>query len=247
MTAVPTRKDEAWRYSDLGAVARVWPVAPSEVVTVAAGTRASRVLVQDAAAGAVAIRDFAVTVEAGAALDFRIINVGGAYGRVALDVALLDGASLELGAIIIGAGAQNLEVVTTVRHLGPGATSRQVVRCVVGGSAVGTYLGKVAVAREGQKTDAAQSFKALLLERGATANAKPELEIFADDVKCAHGATVGELDRNALFYLESRGVPPQQAQALLTRAFLSDALEGMDEHAREALEARVTDVLGAAS
>ena len=86
--------------------------------------------------------------------------------------------------------------------------------------------------------------KALLLDRGATANAKPELEIFADDVKCAHGATVGELDKTALFYLQSRGVPPAQAQALLMRAFLSDALESIsDEAARETAEARVTALL----
>jgi Fe-S cluster assembly protein SufD len=100
------------------------------------------------------------------------------------------------------------------------------------------------VAREGQQTDAAQSFKALLLDRGATANAKPELEIFADDVKCAHGATVGELDKTALFYLQSRGVPPLEAQALLMRAFLSDALESIpDEAARATAEAHVTTLL----
>lgn len=238
MRAAPSRKDEAWRYSDIAAATALWPVATERLV-VAAGTRAAELVVQDAGG----VRDFAIVVEAGASFDVRILNVGGGYGRVALDVALHEGAVFDLGGIIIGGAAQNLEIVTTVRHLGPGATSRQVVRCVVGGAAVGTYLGKVAVAREGQKTDAGQSFKALLLERGATANAKPELEIFADDVKCAHGATVGELDANALFYLESRGVPPGQARRLLTRAFLSDALEGIDEVAREALEARVTEVL----
>ena len=85
----------------------------------------------------------------------------------------------------------------------------------------------------------------MLLDRGATANAKPELEIFADDVKCAHGATVGELDRNALFYLASRGVPPAEAKALLTRAFLSDALARIGEPAaREAFEADAAEWLG---
>lgn len=243
MTALPTRKDEAWRYSDLGGVARAWPVAP-ETLAIAAGQTATRMLVQDAATGSATIRHFDVVVEAGAALTFHIINAGGAYGRVALDVALHEGATFDLGGVIIAQGEQVLEIVTIVRHLGPGATSRQVVRCVAGGTATATYLGKVAVAREGQKTDAAQSFKALLLDRGATANAKPELEIFADDVKCAHGATVGELDRNALFYLQSRGVPPVAAQALLTRAFLSDALESLlDESEREAAEAAVTALL----
>nr|MDQ4088590.1 SufD family Fe-S cluster assembly protein [Pseudomonadota bacterium] len=82
-----------------------------------------------------------------------------------------------------------------------------------------------------QKTEGEQSLKGLLLDRGATINLKPELEIFADDVKCAHGATVGELDRGALFYLESRGVAPEEAKALLTRAFVADALDRVGEEA----------------
>lgn len=245
MSALPTRRDEAWRYSDIAAVERVWPVA-AEVIHVAAGDSDARMVVQDAGPGSATIRQFDVTLEAGAALAFHIINSGGAYGRVALDVTLHAGAQFDLGGIIIAGGEQVLEIVTTVRHAGPGAVSRQVVRCVAGGSASATYLGKVAVAREGQQTDAAQSFKALLLDRGATANAKPELEIFADDVKCAHGATVGELDKAALFYLESRGVPPGQARGLLMRAFLSDALESIaDDNVRDAAEARVTALLEA--
>ena len=244
MTALPTRRQEAWRYSDIAAVARAWPVTP-EVIAVDAGESVTRMVVQDAAAGSAVIRHFDVTVGAGASLAFHVINSGGAYGRVAIDVTLHDGAHFEMGGIIIASGEQVLEIVTTVTHAGPGASSNQAVRCVAGGTATATYLGKVAVARPAQKTDAAQSFKALLLDRGATANAKPELEIFADDVKCAHGATVGELDRNALFYLESRGVSPAQARALLTRAFLSDALASIvDEAARDAAEAHVTALLG---
>ncbi|PZN97186.1 MAG: Fe-S cluster assembly protein SufD [Alphaproteobacteria bacterium] len=243
MTAAPTRRLEEWRYSDIAAVERAWPVAP-EAITVAAGECATRMVVQDAAPGSATIRQFDIIVAAGASLAFHIINSGGAYGRVGLDVTLHEGARFDLGGVIVAMGEQVLEIVTTVRHIGPGATSRQVVRCVAGGTATATYLGKVAVARAGQQTDAAQSFKALLLDRGATANAKPELEIFADDVKCAHGATVGELDRNALFYLESRGIPPVQARALLTRAFLSDALAGIaDDEARDTAEARVTELL----
>jgi Fe-S cluster assembly protein SufD len=246
MTPLPSRRDEDWRYSDIDAVARVWPVAP-EIINVAPGTSAAHMVADDAAPGSATIRQFDITVAAGASLAFHVIAASGAYGRVALDIALHEGARLDLGGIIIAHGEQVLEIVTTVRHLGPGATSRQVVRAIAGGTASATYLGKVAVAREGQQTDAAQSFKALLLDRGATANAKPELEIFADDVKCAHGATVGELDKTALFYLQSRGVPPAQAQALLMRAFLSDALESIaDQAARETAEAWVTALLEAA-
>jgi Fe-S cluster assembly protein SufD len=85
------------------------------------------------------------------------------------------------------------------------------------------------------------------MARTATINAKPELEIFADDVKCAHGATVGELDRNALFYLRSRGIPPVEAKALLTQAFVADALDRIGEDAvREAFKADASNWLGEA-
>ncbi len=243
MTSVPSRKAEDWRYSDIAAVARAWPV-PVERITVAAGARERRMI--DAAPGGATIRQVEISVEAGAELTMVVIASGGAYGRVALDVTLAAGAQFALGGVIVAGGEAVQEIVTTVRHAGPGATSRQVIRAVAGGTATATYLGKVAVARAGQQTDAGQSFKALLLTRGATANAKPELEIFADDVKCAHGATVGELDANALFYLQSRGVPPAAARALLMRAFLSDALTGIaDDADREAAEDRVTAMLEA--
>lgn len=237
MASLPTRKDEAWRYSDLAAVARHWPVAVEPVV-VPAGETHAQIIITDAASPA--IRHLAINVGAGAASRYTIIDGGRDYGRIALDVTLHDSADFQLGCVLIGHGEQKIEVITTVRHVGPNATSRQIVRAVAGGAATTSYLGQVAVAREGQKTDASQSFKAILLNRGATANAKPELEIFADDVKCAHGAAIGELDKNALFYLISRGIPPEQARALITRAFLSDALEGLDEATTEALDAEIT-------
>ncbi len=244
MSALPTRKDEAFRYSDLAAVARHWPVAVEPVV-VPAGEAHADIILTDG--NSPVIRHLAVNVGAGAACRYTIIDGGRDYGRIALDVTLHDGADFQLGCVLIGTAEQTIELVTTVRHVGPNATSRQVVRAVAGGAATTSYLGQVAVAREGQKTDASQSFKAILLNRGATANAKPELEIFADDVKCAHGAAIGELDRQALFYMTSRGVPKPQARALLTRAFLSDALEGLDDATTEALDAAITARLEAAA
>ena len=237
---LPTRKDESWRYGDLEALARVWPqvAGNTETITVPAGHDFARILVQDAAPGTVAIRHIAMTVEAGATASVHILNTGGDYGRIAIDVTLADGAHFELGGAILGGGEQTLEIVTTMRHIEPNATSNQVVRSVLGGRATGSYLGKVAVARNAQKTDASQSVKAMLLTRTATANAKPELEIYADDVKCAHGATVGELDATALFYLASRGIAPAEAKALLLRAFIGSVFDGVaDAGAREAVEA----------
>ena len=237
MTALPTRKDEAWRYSDLDAVARLWPVPAPIEIAVAAGESAARHLIADSG-----IHDFAVTLGAGARMEFHVLNAGAGYGRIAIDVTLHDGAHFEFGAVQVGGRDANLEIVTTVRHIEPNATSNQVVRSVLGGSATGSYLGKVAVARDAQKTDSVQSVKAMLLSRTATANAKPELEIYADDVKCAHGATVGELDKNALFYLAARGIPPEDAQTLLLQAFVSEVFAGAE--ARDALEAAALAALG---
>ena len=225
-TGLPTRKDEAWRYGDLDAVARLWPVPAPTVIDVPAGESATRHLIADSG-----IHDLAILLGAGARMGFHVLNAGAGYGRIAIDVTLHDGAHFAFGAVQIGGGAANLEIVTTVRHIEPNATSRQVVRSVLGGSATGSYLGKVAVSRDAQKTDSVQSVKAMLLDRTATANAKPELEIYADDVKCAHGATVGELDKNALFYLAARGLPPAEAQTLLLQAFVAEVFEGAEAQA----------------
>ncbi|MFC3581311.1 SufD family Fe-S cluster assembly protein [Sphingomonas hylomeconis] len=235
---LPTRRDESWRYSDLEAVASVWPVPAAEIIDVPAGTHVSRVIVQDVATDAVAIRDYRVILRAGATATFHVLNVGGTLGRVTIDVTCHEGAHFELGGAILGGDEQTLEIVTVLNHIEPNATSNQVVRSVLAGRATGSYLGKVAVARHAQKTDASQSVKAMLLSRTATANAKPELEIFADDVKCAHGATVGELDANALFYLASRGIAPAEAKAMLLRAFIGSVFEGIEDEAeRAAVEA----------
>ena len=123
-----------------------------------------------------------------------------------------------------------------VAHAEPDATSNQTVRAVHWGAATGNFLGRLEVARDAQKTDAAQNFKAILLEKGAAANAKPELEIFADDVKCAHGAAIGALDATEAFYMAARGIPPEVAKKLLVRAFIADAFAGVvDEILRDEL------------
>ena len=145
------------------------------------------------------------------------------FGQLGLRARIV--ASFTLGAAQLGGGGQTLEIVTEVHHAAPDAVSRQVVRSVLAGQATGTYLGRVGVARGANGTDAEQSVRAMLLDRTATANAKPELEIFADDVKCTHGATVGRIDETALFYLKSRGVGATLARQLLMYAFAADILE----------------------
>lgn len=242
VAALPTRRDEAFRYTDLDALAGVWPVAREDIRVVAGASDALALV--ELGAKPVA-RHLVLTLEAGARFDLRILNAGAAFGRIAVDARLGEGSSFTLGAAQLGGGSQVLEIVTEVDHGAPNAVSRQVVRSVLGQQATGTYLGKVAVARGSDGTDAEQSVRAMLLDRTATANARPELEIYADDVKCAHGCAVGELDAQGLFYLQSRGLPPADAKRLMLQAFIAEAFSGApDEEAlsKAALE-RLEDML----
>jgi Fe-S cluster assembly protein SufD len=186
--------------------------------------------------GFVSLADRAVVGE-GASLILTALGAGGSDTR--LDGALLldgEGAYAEAGGALLARGRQRHDANFVVRHSAPGGTSRQVWRSVADDRSICSVAARVEVARHAQKTDGEQSLKGIMLSRAATINAKPELEIFADDVKCAHGATVGELDRDALFYLASRGVPEAEAKALLTRAFVADAIDRAGEEAvREAM------------
>ncbi|KQM97845.1 Fe-S cluster assembly protein SufD [Sphingobium sp. Leaf26] len=235
---LPTRKDEAWRYSDLSALESVWPTPAPTRIDVAEGETARHHLLQDAGEGAAAVHDYVITIADGARCDFHVLNVGGKLGRVTFDVTIGSNAHFELNGAILGGGDQTLEIITSVTHAKPDSTSGQTIRSILGQRATGSYLGSINVARDAQRTDAFQSIKAMLLDRTATANAKPELEIFADDVKCAHGATVGELDKQALFYMASRGMDPATAKTLLLKAFVAGVFDDVaDEAVKDALEA----------
>ncbi len=236
LAALPTTREEDWRYADPAALAALdmpaldaWHeavIAPGEV-------RAKDLILDDAFPGLHRVR---LDVAAGARAELFAVVSASVYTRLEVEVTLGEGAHFQLGGVTIGGGTATREIVTRVTHAAPGATSDQVVRSVHWGTAIGNFIGKIMVARDAQKTDAGQSFKGLLLERGASANAKPELEIFADDVKCAHGATMGALDQTAAFYMAARGLPPEVARSLLVRAFIADALAAHpDEAARERL------------
>jgi len=236
MTApFPTRKQEEWRYADLDALKPVWDqFAETRTLTIAAGESAEEVWLPTA--DSVQVRRTSIALGAGASARIFVLNVAPAYGRVELDVSLEADADFELYAANIGDGQSTNEIVTNVKHVGERGRSRQVVRSVLGGKAVGSYLGKVEVARGAQQTDGEQSVKAMLLDRGATANCKPELEIYADDVKCAHGASIGELDPVQMFYAQSRGLDPASARALLLEGFVMGLWDDVsDEAQREAI------------
>jgi Fe-S cluster assembly protein SufD len=225
---LPTRKAEDWRYADLEALAALWPLPEPEAVVVPAGGSFARAIVQDGGG----VTQLVLSIGKGAMAAVHVLNTGGDYGRVEIDVTLHEGADFTLGAAQLCTGSQTLEIVARINHAEPGATSKQVVRSVLGQQATGTCLGKIAVARGADGTDAEQSIRAMLLDRTATANAKPELEIYADDVKCAHGCAVGELDANGLFYLETRGLTPPQAKRLMLQAFVAEAFVGAADEER---------------
>jgi Fe-S cluster assembly protein SufD len=238
MTApFPTHKQDEWRYADLDALKPVWErFAEPVTLTVAAGENFEEVWLPTD--DDVQLRRVQLALGAGAKARIFALNTAPVYGRIELEVSLAEGAQFELHAANIGTGLSTNEIVTNVRHLGVGGRSRQVIRSVLNGKAVGSYLGKVEVARGAQQTDAEQSVKAMLLDRGATANCKPELEIFADDVKCAHGASVGELNPIQLFYAQSRGLDPASARALLLEGFVMGLWDSAKDGERICVAAR---------
>ena len=231
----PTLKDEAWRYADFAALATLAPERFGEwkEIELAPGERRRKCLVLDGSGPE--LHRVRLAVGEGARAELFAVNAGADYARLEVEVRLARGAHFEFGGVTIGGGEATREFVTRLDHAEPEATSNQVVRAVHWGTATGNFLGRIDVARDAQKTDAAQDFKGLLLERGASTNAKPELEIYADDVKCAHGAAIGQMDEAARYYMAARGIPPEAAKKLLVRAFIGDAfvaLEDEDEQER---------------
>ena len=168
--------------------------------------------------------------------DSFTLNIGARMARTEFHVALTGaGAIAHLNGAQLLAGTQHADFTSVVRHGAPKGTSRQTVRNVLAGRARGVFQGRIEVARGAQGTDGYQMNRALLLSPDAEIDTKPELEIFADDVKCSHGATVGELDADQLFYLRSRGIPHAEARSILVRAFLAEALDAVSHDAARAV------------
>lgn len=187
---------------------------------------------QSEGAQAMATQLSRVAVEAGARYNRFTLSTGAASARSEIRVDVRgENAEVNLSGVQLGRAKQVLDTVTHLRHEIGHANSHQTYRAVVDEKARTAFSGKVYVARNAQKTDAQQSSRNLLLARTAEADTKPELEIYADDVLCAHGATVGELDKKALFYLASRGVDPDSARAILVQAFVADVIEDIASEA----------------
>ena len=173
-----------------------------------------------------------VTVEKNAKYESFILSLGGQLVRREVKVSL---EGLNASAIVDGVYAlsdkQHSDITSEILHLAPNTTSNQVVKGVLGGESRGVFQGRIHVAREAQKTEGRQLHKALLLNRGPEVDCKPELEIYADDVQCAHGATTGEMDQNHIFYFLSRGIDEETARALLVEGFLDEVILNIGEEA----------------
>ena len=210
-------------------------------IHVAEGAHLTHIRLQDEAATAFHVSTTYADVVAGGTYDSFTLNLGGRLSRTEVHTQLSGpGASAHLNAAQILAGSQHADFTTVVSHTAPSCSSRQTVKNVLAGRSRGVFQGKIEVARHAQKTDGYQMNQALLLSPYAEVDSKPELEIFADDVKCSHGATVGELDAEQMFYLRSRGIPDAEAKSTLVRAFLAEALDAVtDETIRGLLETAV--------
>jgi Fe-S cluster assembly protein SufD len=183
--------------------------------------------------------------ERSSSLATHSVALGGALVREEVK-AVLDGEGAEatLNGLYVVTGRQHIDNQTTLDHAQPHCSSREVYKGVLDGESSAVFNGKIIVRKDAQKTDSKQSNKNLLLSEKAVIDTKPALEIYADDVKCTHGATIGQIDPEAVFYLRSRGIGRQEARDLLTYAFANDVLERIKyeplrERLREGLFARL--------
>jgi Fe-S cluster assembly protein SufD len=177
----------------------------------------------------------------------RVVALGGVLNREDT-CTVLDGEGAEslLQGLYVIHGRQHVDNHTTIDHAQPHCSSRELYKGVLDGASNGVFNGKIIVRRGAQKTDSKQSNKNLLLSESAVINTKPQLEIYADDVKCTHGATIGQMDPEAVFYLRSRGIGLEEARAMLIEAFANDILDRIPlAPLRTRLQRALTDKLAA--
>lgn len=216
-------------------------------LTVREGANVTWIIVQEQGAEASHLGSLALTLEKDAQATVFIANLSGKLIRQELHAkAAGEGADLTFRAINLIGERTHCDVTLELDHLVANTTSTETVRNVVTDRAQGVFQGQIRVAQPAQKTDAQMACNTLLLSDQASFATKPELEIFADDVICAHGATVAEIDHDHLFYLMARGISEKTARGLLIEAFVDEIVEELESEALiEALEARIADWLEA--
>ncbi len=182
-----------------------------------------------------------IVLGAGERLEKRFVILPGESQDILLDVTLAgEGADFSLKGLYLCSGADKVNIDISVHHLVGGCTSRQTVKGLASGEARVSFGGLIVVAQDAQKTEAYQENHNILLSEKADIQTRPQLEIYADDVKCSHGATIGRLNDDELFYMRSRGIPEADARALQMLSFLSPV---MDESRREEIEAAIFNML----
>jgi Fe-S cluster assembly protein SufD len=218
-------------------------------IVVAGGAKVTRITLQDGGSAAIDLVHAHVTIAAGGLYEATALTFGGRFARAETFATLQgQGAHCRIDGAYLLSGNGHADATTRIIHRAEGGTTRELFKGAVKDKARGVFQGKILVERAAQKTDARQNHHALMLSEGAEVDAKPELEIYADDVACAHGNTVGALDESALFYMRQRGIPLVQARALLVQAFVTEVLDIIThEGARDWLSGRVEAWMDAAS
>lgn len=214
-------------------------------IVLGSGAKLNHVRFAGSAADVVQVTTLGVTLKAKSAYRAHYADLGARLSRLELHLALTgSGAECELSGVQVLENGRHSDVTTRLEHAHGEAASVQIFKQIVAAESRAAYQGRVTVAEGADGTDSRQSAKALLLAQSAEADLKPELVIFAEDVQCAHGAAVGDLDPDQLFYLRARGIPEREARALLMRAFVEDVLALVPaEPVRAALWSRLDDVL----
>ena len=199
------------------------------------GARLTRVVLLDAQAAAISLSRADLSLTKDALFAQTVLATGAKLQRHETHVAHPgQGASVRLDGLYVLGGDRHADLTTVVEHAGVGGETRQLTKGVVADRARGVFQGRIVVEHGADKTDARMGHHALILSDRAEVDAKPELEIYADDVACAHGNTIGALDENALFYAKARGIPEAQARAMLTEAFLGEVADRIeDERVRD--------------
>ena len=210
---------------------------PVTTVDVAKGARLDRVKIETESSKAQHLSQVIVTLGSDAILNDFTLTSGAMLNRQNGVVEYHgENASAKVSGSYLLKGAQHADTALIIDHKVPNCMSRELFKCVMDDKARGIFQGKVIVARDAQKIDGKQSSHALLLSETAEFDAKPELEIYADDVVCGHGTTCGDLNHDHLFYLKSRGIPEAEARAMLVEAFVAEAIETVENEAvRDAL------------
>ena len=217
-------------------------------ISLAAGAAVERIVLAADDPEAVSVSQAEVRLAPGAEFGQTVLTSGSRRQRLETVVHHPGGqAKLRLDGVYVLAGKAHADLTTVVTHEGVDGATEQLTKGVVRDQARGVFQGRIIVAEGADRTDAKMGHHALILSDRAEVDAKPELEIYADDVACAHGNTVGALDEDALFYAQSRGIPEAEARALLTEAFLGEVIDRIEhDGGREIVRAWVAERLGGA-